>query len=87
MVWDLIRRVKAAGGDPGDGAQLKAALEKDPRFASVYGGDTATVGTLKIDLRTHGVASRPMGVFEYKDGKVKALATYDVDGRGFRLAD
>ncbi|KAB2386334.1 ABC transporter substrate-binding protein [Actinomadura montaniterrae] len=86
MVWDLIRRVKAAGGDPGDSAQLKAALEKDPRFASVYGGDSATVGTLKIDLKTHGVASRPMGVFEYKDGKVKPLATYDVGGQGFRLA-
>ncbi|MEV0666480.1 ABC transporter substrate-binding protein [Actinomadura luteofluorescens] len=87
MVWDLIRRVRAAGGDPADSAQLKAALEKEPAFASVYGGDAATVGTLKIDLATHGVASRPMGVFQYKDGKVKTLATYNVGGQEFRLAD
>ncbi|TYK51225.1 ABC transporter substrate-binding protein [Actinomadura decatromicini] len=87
MVWDLIRRVVAAGGDPSDSAQLKAALEKDPKFASVYGGDGGTVGTLQIDLATHGVAKRPMGVFEYKDGKVKPLATYDVKGQDFRLAD
>ncbi|MEU9843365.1 ABC transporter substrate-binding protein [Actinomadura sp. NPDC048032] len=87
LVWDLIRRVKAAGGDPADSAQLKAALEKEPVFASVYGGDAATVGTLKIDLATHGVASRPMGVFQYKDGKVETLATYNVGGQEFRLAD
>lgn len=87
MVWDLIRRVKAAGGDPADSAQLKAALEKEPTFASVYGGDAATVGALKIDLATHGVASRPMGVFQYKDGKVRTLATYNIDGQEFRLAD
>ncbi|MEU5879814.1 ABC transporter substrate-binding protein [Spirillospora sp. NPDC047279] len=87
MVWDLIRRVTAAGGDPKDSAQLKAALEKDPKFASVYGGDGATVGSLEIDLKTHGVARRPMGVFEYKAGKVTPLATYDVGGQDFRLAN
>ncbi|MFI0353409.1 ABC transporter substrate-binding protein [Actinomadura sp. 9N407] len=87
MIWDLIRRVKAAGGKPDDSSQLKAALEKNPAFASVYGGDAGTAGVLEIDLATHGVARRPMGVFEYKDGKVKALATYDVEGQDFRLAD
>ncbi len=86
MVWDLIRRVIAEGGKPDDSAQLKAALEKDPTFASVYGGDAATVGALEIDLKTHGVAKRSMGVFEYKDGKVAPLATYDVGGGDFRLA-
>ncbi|NKZ02278.1 ABC transporter substrate-binding protein [Actinomadura latina] len=86
MVWDLIRRVVAEGGKPDDSAQLKAALEKNPKFASVYGGDATTVGALEIDLKTHGVASRPMGVFEYKDGKVKALATYNVGGQDLRLA-
>ncbi len=87
MVWDLIRRVKAAGGDPADSAQLKAALEKEPVFASVYGGDAATVGSLEIDTETHGVARRPMGVFEYKAGKVTPLAAYDIGGQDFRLAD
>lgn len=87
MVWDLIRRVTAAGGDPNDSAQLKAALEKDPKFASVYGGDDTAVGSLEIDLKTHGVARRPMGVFEYKAGKVTPLATYDVGAQDFRLAE
>ncbi|XRQ10548.1 ABC transporter substrate-binding protein [Actinomadura welshii] len=86
MVWDLIRRVVADGGDPGDSTQLKAALEKDPTFASVYGGDDAEAGELEIDLKTHGVSRRPMGVFEYKDGKVKALATYNVNGEDLRMA-
>lgn len=87
MVWDLIRRVQAEGGDPNDGALLKAALEKNPKFASVYGGDDATVGLLEIDLKTHGVSRRPMGVFEYKAGKVTPLATYDVGGQDFRLVN
>ncbi|GAB2850499.1 branched-chain amino acid ABC transporter substrate-binding protein [Actinocorallia aurea] len=87
MVWDLIRRVTAAGGDPNDSVQLKAALEKDPKFASVYGGDASTVGSLEIDPKTHGVASRPMGVFEYKAGEVNPLATYDIGAQDFRLAE
>ncbi|QKW33420.1 ABC transporter substrate-binding protein [Actinomadura sp. NAK00032] len=86
MVWDLIRRVIAEGGKPDDSAALKAALEKDPKFASVYGGDATTVGTLEIDPKTHGVAKRPMGVYEYKDGEVAPIATYNVGGGDFRLA-
>ncbi|GAA0951282.1 ABC transporter substrate-binding protein [Actinocorallia libanotica] len=87
MVWDLIRRVTADGGDPNDSALLKAALEKNPEFASVYGGDAATVGSLEIDTKTHSVSRRPMGVFEYKAGKVTPLAAYDIGGQDFRLAD
>lgn len=85
--WQMIRDVLADGGDPNDSAQLKAALEANPVFPSVYGGDDATVGTLEIDLETHGVAQRPMGVYEYKAGKVTTLATYDVDGADFQLAE
>jgi len=85
--WQLIREVVAAGGDPDDSAQLKAALEKNPVFPSVYGGDESTVGTLELDLETHGVAHRPMGVYEYKGGEVTTLATYDIGGADFRLAD
>jgi ABC-type branched-subunit amino acid transport system substrate-binding protein len=85
--WQLIREVVAEGGDPNDSAQLKAALEANPVFPSVYGGDAATVGTLEIDLETHGVAHRPMGVYEYKAGQVSTLATYDINGADFQLAD
>ncbi|WP_165970659.1 ABC transporter substrate-binding protein [Actinomadura sp. 6K520] len=86
LIWDLVRRVVADGDDPGDSAKLKAALEKDPVFASVYGGDAATAGELEIDLKTHGVSRRPMGVFEYRDGKVRELAAYNVNGEDFRMA-
>jgi ABC-type branched-subunit amino acid transport system substrate-binding protein len=85
MMWDLVRRVLTDGGDPNDSAALKAALEADPVFASVYGGDQSEVGTLEIDLETHGVASRPMGVYEYKDGEVSTLATYDIGAADFEL--
>lgn len=85
MMWDLVRRVIADGGDPDDSAALKAALEADPVFASVYGGSDAEVGTLEIDVETHGVSSRPMGVYEYKDGEVTTLATFDIGAAGFEL--
>lgn len=85
--WQLIRQVVADGGDPDDSAQLKAALEADPVFPSVYGGDESTPGTLEIDPETHSVARRPMGVYEYKAGKVTTLATYDVGGADFQLVD
>lgn len=87
LFWDLIRRVVADGGDPNDSSLLKAALEADPVFASVYGGDGSTAGTLEIDLETHGVASRPMGVFRYQDGEVTTLATYDIGAADFQLAE
>lgn len=86
MFWDLIRRVVKDGGDPNSSDDLKAALEANPSFASVYGGDDSTIGELTIDLKTHGVASRPMGVFEYKAGKVAPLATYNIDAADFTLA-
>ena len=85
LLWELVRRVAADGGDPNKGSELKAALEADPVFSSVYGGDEQTVGTLELDPKTHGVASRPMGVYEYKGGEVTPLATFDVGGAGFQL--
>lgn len=69
IIWDLVKRVIADGGDPKDGAQLQAALEADPEFASVIGGDASSVGTLSMDPETHA-GSRPMGVYAvtYADG-------------------
>jgi branched-chain amino acid transport system substrate-binding protein len=85
MFWDLIRRVVADGGDPDDSAALKAALDADPVFASVYGGDSSGPGTLEIDPKTHGVASRDMGVYEYKGGSVSTLATYNIGAADFQM--
>ncbi|KQW47385.1 hypothetical protein ASC77_13025 [Nocardioides sp. Root1257] len=85
MFWDLIRRVIADGGDPDDSSALKAALDANPVFASVYGGDSSGPGTLEIDPKTHGVASRNMGVYEYKGGSVSTLATFNIGAADFQM--
>ncbi len=85
-MWDMIRRVLKKGGDINSGEQLDAAFQADLSAASVYGGDATTVGQYKIDPKTHSVIRRPMGIFEQKDGKVKALAYYDINGDDYRLA-
>jgi branched-chain amino acid transport system substrate-binding protein len=85
MIWELARRVVADGGDLSDGAAFRAALESDPEFASVYGGSDDEAGTLVLDLETHGVATRPMGVYEYKNGKVTPLATFDIGAENFSI--
>ncbi|MEI8237925.1 MAG: ABC transporter substrate-binding protein [Actinomycetota bacterium] len=85
-MWDVIRRVLAAGGDINSGEQLDAAWQKNMVAASVYGGDATTVGQYTIDPKTHSVLRRPMGIFERKDGKVTPLAFYDIDAADFRKA-
>jgi branched-chain amino acid transport system substrate-binding protein len=79
--WQIVRGTVKAGGDVAKGADLLKALEANPDLPSVYGGDTSTVGVTTIDLTTHGVASRPMGVYQYKDGKVHTLATFNIGGK------
>ena len=68
IVWDLVKRVVAAGGDPNDAAQLQAALIADPTFPSVYGGNATTVGEVTLDPVEHSI-SKPMGVFVVKGGQ------------------
>lgn len=85
-MWDLIRRVLATGGDPNSGTDLENALKANPTFVSVYGGDAGTNGTLKLDLTTHSVSQRFMGVFTYKHGKVTTDATFDIGGANYKKA-
>ena len=86
VMWEVIRRVLAKGGDINDGTQLEAALKDNLTVPSVYGGDANTVGTYTLDPTTHSVVKRPMGVFEYKDKKVTPLAYYGIGGSDFQLA-
>jgi branched-chain amino acid transport system substrate-binding protein len=86
VMWEVIRRVLAKGGDINDGAQLDAALQENLTVVSVYGGDESTVGTYTLDPTTHSVIKRPMGVFQYKDGTVTPLAYYDIGGAEFQMA-
>lgn len=67
IIWELVKRVLAAGGDPNDAAQLQAALVADPVFKSVYGGSATEVGAAAFDTTDHSI-SKPMGVFSVKDG-------------------
>ncbi len=46
VLWALVQRTLAAGGDPKDGAALNSALVSKPSFPSVYGGNATTAGTL-----------------------------------------
>lgn len=85
-MWDLIRRV-CANGEEITGDTLDAAMQADPEFASVYGGTKDEPGTFTLDKKTHSVLQRPMGVFQYKAGKVTPLAYFDLNGEDFRMAD
>ncbi|MEZ4562232.1 MAG: ABC transporter substrate-binding protein [Thermomicrobiales bacterium] len=72
VVWDLVRRVLAEGGDPKSGEALQNALIQNPVFRSVYGGDAENVGEMSFDTESHTI-SKPMGVFAVKDGQPSLL--------------
>ncbi|MFT4037883.1 MAG: ABC transporter substrate-binding protein [Thermomicrobiales bacterium] len=72
VVWDLVRRVLAEGGDPKSGEALQNALIENPEFHSVYGGDADNVGVMTFDTESHTI-SKPMGVFAVKDGEPSLL--------------
>ena len=61
IVWELVKRVIADGGDPMSGADLQAALEKDPTFKTILGGSDTNVATLSLSTQDHS-GSRPMSV-------------------------
>ena len=84
-MWDLIRRVKKAGGDPTDGTALQQALVASPTFKSVYGGDANTVGTFTLDTTTHTVVKRPMGIFTIKGSTITRVASFGIGGTDFQI--
>jgi ABC-type branched-chain amino acid transport systems, periplasmic component len=61
MLKELIARVAAKGGNPFDGAQLEAALQRNPHFDSVYGG--------KMEVKKDGGVNKTISIFEIRDGK------------------
>ncbi len=73
FVWELVRRVLAAGGDATDTAALQTALEKNPTFKSLYGGDEKTTGEVKFNPDDHTI-SKPMGVFKVAGGQPVKIA-------------
>ena len=85
ILWECIRRVLKAGGNPRDSERLEAALRAAPTFPSVYGGDAGKAGTVAFDLATHSVKRRPMMVLQWKGGKIVTLASFNIDGANFHL--
>jgi branched-chain amino acid transport system substrate-binding protein len=57
LLWDLVRRVIAKGGDPTSGEALQNELKANPTFKSVYGGTADTVGTYTLDLTIHSITN------------------------------
>ena len=85
ILWEVVKRVLADGGDLNDGDALEEAMKSDPTFPSVYGeGDPA--GTIGFDPETHTLSNRPMGLFELQDGEPKPLAYFNIGGRDFEAA-
>jgi branched-chain amino acid transport system substrate-binding protein len=68
FVWELVRRVLADGADPTNTAALQTALEKNPRFKSLYGGTESATGEVEFNPADHTIA-KPMGVFKVVSGK------------------
>ena len=86
VMWEVMRRVIAKGGDIKSGDQLDKALRDNLTVVSVYGGDDKTVGSFTLDATTHSVTKREMGVFEYKSGTVTPKAFFGIGGEGYRKA-
>ena len=83
----LIARVLAAGGNINSGSDLQNAMQKNPTFKSIYGGDAKTVGKLTLNPTTHTIASRSLSLLQHvgsTGGADKVLATFDIGGRSYR---
>lgn len=84
--YELARRVIADGGDPKDSEQLVAALDGDPSFISLYGGEGKETGKLVFDTKSHSVSLRNAGIFRTgADGTIDVVATFDISGDGFTI--
>lgn len=71
--WELVRRVLAEGGDGTDTSKMQAALEANPKFKSLYGGDAETTADVEFNPTDHTI-SKPMGVFTVAGGTATKVA-------------
>jgi branched-chain amino acid transport system substrate-binding protein len=74
--WQMVRDVIAKGGDINNGTQLQNALIANPTFPSVYGGTATSVGTETMNLKTHSVLKRGLGLFKVVNGEPSPLALF-----------
>jgi len=83
-MWELALRMQKNGGDLSSGADWQKALEQNPEFKSVYGSDPNTVGTIKLDTKTHSPSVRPDGVWQIQNGKPVQVASFNVGGGDYK---
>ena len=87
IMWEVIRRVLASGGNPKDGPTLDKAFRSKPSFASVYGGSRDTAGRIEFDTeKTHSVKRRPISISQYKNKAFVPLAYFNIGGAEYRKA-
>jgi hypothetical protein len=88
-VAKLMDDILGNGGDINNGDDYVKALEADPSFNHVYGGNGSTLGKMVIDTKTHSPKSIEMLLFQAQGtGNVKditPLATYNIKAAGFTL--
>jgi branched-chain amino acid transport system substrate-binding protein len=70
VLAELIKRVAAKGGTV-DGDTMRAALQANPKFDSVYGG--------QMNFQENGVASKKVGLFQVKDGQNQFIKYIDLN--------
>jgi hypothetical protein len=85
ILWQIVMRTLKRKGNPKNSDDLLAALQSNPTFPSLYGGNESTVGTIAFDTDTHSVKHRPMMVAQFKNGKVNQLAHFDIGGADFKM--
>lgn len=85
----LMDRIIGFGGDISSGADYVKALNMDPTFPHVYGGNASTVGSIVIDTTTHSPSSIPMLIFKglgtTNVQDITPLATYNIDAADYKL--
>jgi len=78
----LADDILGSGGDLNDGEQYVKALEANPEFNHVYGGNGSEIGKMVIDTETHSPSAITMLLFQSKGtGDVKditPLVTYGI---------
>lgn len=87
ILWTLVQRTLAAGGDVMSGEDLRQAMVADLTFQSLYGTGGTGVD-IEIDPETHTLSKGFLGVFSVgADGEVGQKASFDIGGAEFALTE
>jgi ABC-type branched-subunit amino acid transport system substrate-binding protein len=84
----MMDRILGFGGDIQNGADWLRALEQEPTFPHVYGGNGSQIGEIVLDPETHSPTSIPILGFRAEGTgsteDITLLAEYDIGGRNYQ---